>query len=724
MATILVIDDQPGNRDVLVTLLGYHDHRLLEASDGLEGLAITRAERPDLIITDIRMPRMDGFEFVRHLREEPTLAAIPVIFYSATYRLHEVKLLAHACGVVHLIPKPSEPQAILDIVNAALKVALPPLIPLPQEEFDRQHLQLLTAILTRHIVSLEETGRRLRTMMDFGQALAAEHETWKLFERICHLGRELVGAQYAILGIVDTDGQSLSQVMSTDLAVLPVPSSIPFTPQSPLGDLLVHGCARRVHALPGDDPQVVGLLPQYPPVHSFLGAPLMTSAQIYGCLCLLNTDNLEGFTTEDEHITRVFTMQAALAYENARRYDALEHYATQLEQEVARRELAEEELRHITLALEQRVAERTAALQGANAQLTGRSQQLEQRHQEVTVLSELGSLLHSCLTAEEAYAITAQCCQRLFPEEAGALYVFGASQHLVEAVTVWGTPPVPETAFTPEECWALRRGRLYIVAGRHANPQCLHARTAGAWPERSLCLPLVAQGQALGVLHLRCNAVRSASAVSTPETWTETTQRLAEAVVEHTALALANVHLRQTLHIQSTRDPLTGLFNRRYMEESLAREIHRAVRHEQPIGVLMLDVDHFKRVNDVYGHDAGDTLLQALGHLLRTNSRAEDIACRYGGEEFLLILPNAPLAVMQQRAEHLRVTCKHLRVQHRGQTLAPVTLSLGIAVFPEHGATCEALVRVADTALYRAKATGRDRIVVGSSAEEGTWPLS
>jgi diguanylate cyclase (GGDEF)-like protein len=196
---------------------------------------------------------------------------------------------------------------------------------------------------------------------------------------------------------------------------------------------------------------------------------------------------------------------------------------------------------------------------------------------------------------------------------------------------------------------------------------------------------------------------------------TETKQRLAVTAAGHIALALANLRLRETLRMQSIRDPLTGLFNRRYMEESLARELRRAARNQRKLGAIMLDLDHFKRFNDTFGHEAGDALLRELGGFLRTRTRREDIACRYGGEEFVVILPEASIEATRQRAERLREEFKHLNVQHRGRSLGAVTLSLGVAVFPEHASTVEDIMRSADRALYRAKAEGRDRVVLGES---------
>jgi diguanylate cyclase (GGDEF)-like protein len=190
---------------------------------------------------------------------------------------------------------------------------------------------------------------------------------------------------------------------------------------------------------------------------------------------------------------------------------------------------------------------------------------------------------------------------------------------------------------------------------------------------------------------------------------------LALTLAEDMALALANLRLRETLRSQAIRDPLTGLFNRRYLEETMAREINRVKRQETPLGVIMMDLDHFKRYNDTFGHSAGDELLSAMGILLKSQIRGEDIACRYGGEEFLVIMPGTSLEVALERAETLRQAVKEMHLQHPG--LHPTTLSLGVAVYPDHGDTELQLIQSADAALYRAKQAGRDRVVAAEYAE-------
>lgn len=182
----------------------------------------------------------------------------------------------------------------------------------------------------------------------------------------------------------------------------------------------------------------------------------------------------------------------------------------------------------------------------------------------------------------------------------------------------------------------------------------------------------------------------------------------------HARLRVAErtLRLQDALREQAIRDPLTDLFNRRYMEESLDREVHRAVRRGIELSIVMVDLDHFKGFNDTFGHDAGDAVLCAVGQFLRSHTRAEDIACRYGGEEFTLILPEAPLDAAQRRAEQLRDEVAHLKVPHRGEDLGPVTLSMGVAAFPRHGPTGDAVLRAADAALYQAKREGRNRVVI------------
>lgn len=350
------------------------------------------------------------------------------------------------------------------------------------------------------------------------------------------------------------------------------------------------------------------------------------------------------------------------------------------------------------------------ALQQANDKLSGWVNELEQRHHEIAQLGKLSDFLQACKSVEEAYTALEQLVPPLFPQTNGGIFLINDSKNLVEAVATWGLPFPSQEMFAPDECWALRRGRTYHTADVHSKLRCSHIHSDSS-PTSSLCIPMMAQGKAMGVLCLSWLELGELI---------ENKQQLAVTVADHIALSLANLKLRETLQNQSIRDSLTGLFNRRYLEESLERELHRSARNQQSLGIIMLDVDHFKQFNDTFGHLAGDAVLRELGQFLQSHVRKSDIACRYGGEELILILPEASLEIVLERAQAIRERVKHLQVQHRHQLLGTITLSLGVAMFPEHGLTVEAVLQAADAALYRAKQLGRDRVCANSDSTSTT----
>lgn len=195
-------------------------------------------------------------------------------------------------------------------------------------------------------------------------------------------------------------------------------------------------------------------------------------------------------------------------------------------------------------------------------------------------------------------------------------------------------------------------------------------------------------------------------------------QQFAEAVAGQIGIALANLRLRANLHEQTIRDPLTGLYNRRYLEGALPREIARARRGSRPLAVFMLDIDQFKNFNDSHGHEAGDAVLQALGRTFRDNCRQSDFVCRFGGEEFTLVLPDADEAAAREWAERLMQRVRAMEVNCGTQTLANLTVSMGLALLPTHGEDAETLLQAADLALYDAKHAGRDRLMVANLAAD------
>lgn len=350
-----------------------------------------------------------------------------------------------------------------------------------------------------------------------------------------------------------------------------------------------------------------------------------------------------------------------------------------------------EELEASRAELERRVRERTA--------------EFERLNHDVMQLAELGNLLQACADADEAYAVIGHGMRAMFDGLSGVLYRYNASRNLLELRSQWGELDQPDTV-TPDQCWALRRGQQHVVDATSPALSCRHVeRRTGD----SVCIPMAAHGETSGMLHLMGHESEPAPR----ERWlTEDRRRLGVAVSEQTALSLANLELRETLRTQALRDPLTGLYNRRFVEDWIGRETSRADHSGRSLGVVMADIDRFKRFNDANGHDAGDRLLQAVAEAIRRGLRHGDVPCRYGGEEFLLLLPDLPADQIVVRAEELRASVGRVRVEHQGLPLPGVTLSAGVALYPEHGATAVDVVQAADRALYAAKRAGRDRVVV------------
>lgn len=351
------------------------------------------------------------------------------------------------------------------------------------------------------------------------------------------------------------------------------------------------------------------------------------------------------------------------------------------------------------------------ALKRTNDDLELWIRELESRRRESFLLSEVGNGLQLCMSLEEAYSLIEQHISTFFTGRSGALCMCAPGNKVVETVAAWGERPPGKPEFDVGECWGLRQGRAYWVDRPGVQIHCPHLRDA-AW-EAHLCAPLTAQGETLGLLILEGDSPANSTSNGVERVFfaTESQRRFAETLSEHLALALANLRLRDALREQALHDALTGLFNRRYVVEFLDKAVSSASRHHRPLSVLMLDVDGFKAFNDRYGHESGDTILRCLGKFLQQHSRREDIASRYGGEEFVLVLPEVSLSVAVAHAEQLRATMREALARDSVPGYLLPTISIGVSSSPEHGTSAQALLRAADAALYRAKNEGRDRVV-------------
>ena len=313
--------------------------------------------------------------------------------------------------------------------------------------------------------------------------------------------------------------------------------------------------------------------------------------------------------------------------------------------------------------------------------------ELAERTRQLLRLNELGRRLHGCSTIDEAADVVAAATVELFPSLSGALYVRSTPEDdALERRARWGDTAIDDHRLDVASCRAMDSGA--------PERGCDHVPAAAS----SVCLPLTSGEGTLGVLHLRADAADDVS---------DAVIDAAVALANQVGVAFGAIRLRESLREQTIRDPLTNLFNRRYLDEIIEREVRRAGRHDLDLSVLAIDIDHFKAFNDLHGHDAGDDLLRAIGTYLQSHVRAEDVVCRTGGEEFIVVLPVTALADATSRAEDLRAGIAELR-DRRDRS---VTISVGIASFPVHAAADE-LLRAADVALYRAKAAGRDRVEV------------
>jgi diguanylate cyclase (GGDEF)-like protein/PAS domain S-box-containing protein len=352
-------------------------------------------------------------------------------------------------------------------------------------------------------------------------------------------------------------------------------------------------------------------------------------------------------------------------------------------------------------------------LRSANAKLGEWVAELERRAQVTLLMNEMAELLQSCRTMDEFSLVVSRFASRIFEREQGAVFVVSSSRSALELVTQWGGVQVPDRVFPPHGCWALRRGRIHRSGGPSLGPECEHAdaKSGGEYT----CIPMMGQGEALGILHIGRTSPGLAGASELSALVEESRLRTTIAVAEHVALALANLKLRETLRMQAIRDPLTGLFNRRHMEESLERELVRAERSQTSVSAVMIDIDHFKRFNDTFGHAAADFALRNTCDLIRTSIRADDIACRYGGEELVVILPDTSQREAIERAEILRAAVAAQQLRFNGIGLGAITASFGVATSPAQGTSSELLLRAADEGLYEAKRRGRNQVCVKQS---------
>jgi diguanylate cyclase (GGDEF)-like protein len=336
---------------------------------------------------------------------------------------------------------------------------------------------------------------------------------------------------------------------------------------------------------------------------------------------------------------------------------------------------------------------------------------LEGRHQQIALISQRADSLHSSNSRAESYEIIKAFAGKILAGTSGCLYVYNNSRDQLACAAQWGLDrinPGLMDHFTPDERWALRRGKVNAMSTVEGDVHCGHVDTST--PFSYLCLPITGRGQTSGLLYLQLadpSGERAFSAV----------MMQARSFADQLSLALVNIELRERLQNMAIKDPLTELYNRRFLDEALSRELLVAERKKSKVCVALIDIDHFKNVNDTYGHPAGDAILKQVARHLLGAMRRSDIVCRYGGEELLLVMPDSDVEQCVRKAEAIRQGIKAMPLRADGIEIPSISVSIGVAMYPDHAEERIDLIACADQALYRAKKGGRDRVVVADAAD-------
>jgi diguanylate cyclase (GGDEF)-like protein len=348
----------------------------------------------------------------------------------------------------------------------------------------------------------------------------------------------------------------------------------------------------------------------------------------------------------------------------------------------------------------------------ASEKLEQAFKELKQHSQELSLINEMDNVLQTCVSINETLVIIKNYGAKLFPNTAGILYLMNSSHKFLEAQIEWNEPNLKEKVFTPDECWGLRQLKVYVFKNAGENILCKHNakdRDLNSY----ICAPLLSSNEVIGLLYIEIKDENKIDEEGV--NYVEKYELVVNNVSSQLALALSNIRLRDTLKNRSLHDPLTGLYNRYYLEDTLEKDLIQSKQTKTTLAVVMMDIDHFKSINDQFGHEAGDIVLVEIAKLLQEEAMRGEIICRYGGEEFLFLLFDISKEMVFERMENLRKRIAEMQYSLTGIKIDAVTVSFGIAMFPEHAMDSGNLINAADYALYESKRQGRNKVTIYQS---------
>lgn len=753
MANILVIDDNDSNRSLIITICEHLGHRHIEAADGQQGLQAAITHQPDLIICDLLMPIMDGYEFVRQLRANPVSAHMEVIFYTANYSEQEARSLAEASGVYRILTKPCESSMIIETIESALTQTAKPRYQPAEPVFNREHLRLVTDKLAEKAKELEHTNQRLTTLIDLNLQLASVKDSRHLLQRVCSGARELIGAHYAFLTVREKNGDigfylCTSGLSDNDIEKLPDASTH--------YDLIAKAMDRWSGSRflnPSGDPVAIGLLPEYPEVWHGLVAPVTSLSYMYGWVLLLNKVNASEFTEEDSYILSILAAQVGRIYENGSLYALIEHRNALLQGEIEERKRAEGALHQSSVTMLQLISQAPVSIaifdrsmnyiacsgnwakdHGYNNEdLTGRN------HYEVMPVAEKWREIHQqglvgqTIKNDEDFWIGPDGIKHwirwaVVPWNDGNGAIGGIIISLEDITTKRSVEEelrIAAIAFEAQEGIMvtdaghniLRVNQAFATITGYSSEEAVGRMPAIFDPDRRD--PELEQAilSTLEQSHYWNGEVwnRRKDGEIYPEWLTISAVIDPSGEVSHYVYSFFDISQYKEAEVKIEHlafyDPLTSLPNRRLLLDRLQQALSSSDRHQRYGALLFIDLDNFKLLNDTKGHTTGDLLLLEVAERLQQCIRESDTVARLGGDEFIVLLENlnenmqTAVDISKSIAEKILSQLSHdfMLDGYEYQSSA----SIGISLFHLNEMDVDELLKRADTAMYQAKAAGR-----------------